>query len=50
MKLRGFVPNSYINVFVSNLYIYSYRIGLPIWLQKNRQTDPGNIYEKIVHR
>jgi hypothetical protein len=35
------VPNSYIHVSVINLYIP--RIGLPIWLQKNRQTDHGNI-------
>jgi hypothetical protein len=41
MKLCGRVPNSYIHVSVSNLY--NPRIGLPIWLQKNRQTDPGNI-------
>jgi hypothetical protein len=39
--LRGLVPSSYIQVSVSNLYIS--RIGLPIWLQQNRQTDPGNI-------
>jgi hypothetical protein len=44
MKLRGLVPNSYIHVFLSNLYIP--RIRLPI--QQNRQTDPGNI--KIAHR
>ncbi len=31
MKLRGLVPNFYIRVSVSNLYIL--RIGLPIWLQ-----------------
>jgi hypothetical protein len=31
MKLRGFVPNSYIHVSVSNLCIP--RIGLPIWMQ-----------------
>jgi hypothetical protein len=40
-KLHGLVPNSYIHVSVSDLYIP--RIGLPIWLQQNRQTDPGNI-------
>jgi hypothetical protein len=35
MKLRGLVPNSYIFVSVSDLYIP--RTGLPIWLeQKNR--------------
>jgi hypothetical protein len=39
MKLPGLVPNSYIHVSVSDLYIP--RIGLPIWLQQNRQTDPG---------
>ncbi len=41
MKLRGLVPNSYIHVTMSDLYIP--RIGLHIWLQHNRQTDPGNI-------
>jgi hypothetical protein len=46
MKLRGLGPNSYIYVSVSDLFIPSF--GLPIWLQKNRQTDPGNVY--IAHR
>ncbi len=46
MKLRGLIPNSYIYVSVSDLFIPS--IGLPIWLQQNRQTDPGNI--SIAHR
>jgi hypothetical protein len=41
MKLRGFIPNSYNHVSVSNLYIP--RDGLPIWLQQNRQADLGNI-------
>ncbi len=41
IKLGGLVPNSYIYVSVSDLYIT--RIGLPIWLQQNRQTDSGNI-------
>jgi hypothetical protein len=41
MKLRGLVPNSDIHVSVSDLF--TPRIGLPIWLQQNRQTDPGNI-------
>ncbi len=41
MKLRGLVPNSYIHVSVSDVHIP--RIGLPICLQQNRQTDPGNI-------
>jgi hypothetical protein len=33
--------NSYIHVSVSALYIP--RIGLFMWLQQNKQTDPGNI-------
>ncbi len=41
MKLRGLAPHSYIHVSMSNLYIP--RIDLPVWLQQNRQTDPGNI-------
>ncbi len=39
-------PNFDIHISVSDLYIP--RIGLPILLQPNRQTDPGNIY-KITH-
>ncbi len=42
----AFLPNSYIHSSVSDLYIP--RISLPIWLQQNRQTDPGNIL--IVHK
>jgi hypothetical protein len=34
-------PNVRIHVSVGDLYIP--RIGLPILLQPNRQTDPGNI-------
>jgi hypothetical protein len=41
MKLRGFVPKSYIHVSVSDLYIPT--IGLPILLQENRWTDNLNI-------
>jgi hypothetical protein len=41
MKLHSLVPNYYIHVYVSDLYIP--RIGLPVWLKQNRQTDPGNI-------
>ncbi len=41
MKLRGLVPNSYIQESVSDLYIP--RNSMPIWLKQNRQTDPGNI-------
>ncbi len=33
-ELCGFSPNSYIHVTVSD--------GSHIWLQQNRQTDPGN--------
>ncbi len=56
MKLRGLLfpkqnynvlsGNFYIHAFVSDLYIP--RIGLPIFLQPNRQTDLGNI--KIANR
>ncbi len=41
MKLRGLVPNSYIRVSVSDLYIPM--IDPPIWKQQNRWTDRGNI-------
>jgi hypothetical protein len=34
-------PNSYIHVFVNNLYIP--RICPHIWLQLNTPNDPGNI-------
>ncbi len=34
-------PNFHIPVYVSDLYIP--RIGLPIFLQPNKQTDPGNL-------
>ncbi len=43
---RFVVSNSYIHVSVSNLYIH--RVGLPIWLQQNRQTDSGNIQYKSL--
>ncbi len=42
MKLRSLVPNSFIHVSVSNLFFIP-RIGLPIWTQQNRLTDPRNI-------
>jgi len=41
MKLGGLVSNSYIHVSLSDLYIPG--ILLPIWMQQNRQPDPGNI-------
>ncbi len=37
MKLCGLVPNSCINISVSDLYIPT--IGPPIFLQQNRWTD-----------
>jgi hypothetical protein len=40
-ELRSLNPNFHIHVSVSDLYIP--RIGPHIWLQQNRQTDPGNI-------
>ncbi len=47
MKLCGLLPNSYIHVYVNNLYIT--RIGLPIWLQQKRQTDPAYINRSQLH-
>ncbi len=47
MKPRGLVPNSYIHVSVSDLYIS--RSGLHIWLQQHRQTYPGNIDRSQIH-
>jgi hypothetical protein len=40
-ELRGLSPNFPIHVPVSDLYIPM--IGLPILLQENMGTDPGNI-------
>jgi hypothetical protein len=40
-KLRGLRPHFHIHVSVSDLNIP--RIGPHIFLQQNRQTDPGNI-------
>ncbi len=40
-ELRGLSPNFHIHSSVSDLYIPN--IGQPIFLQQNRQTDPGNI-------
>jgi hypothetical protein len=45
-ELRRLSPNFNIHVSVSNLYIP--RIGPHIWLQQNRQTDPGNIYKSLT--
>ncbi len=40
-ELRGYSPNSYIRVSVSDLYIPL--IGLPILLEENRWAECGNI-------
>jgi hypothetical protein len=40
MKLRCLVPNSYIHISMSDLYIL--RIGLHGWSQRNWQTNPRN--------
>jgi hypothetical protein len=40
-ELRGLSPNFHIHASVSDLYIPM--IGLPILLQENMWTDPGNI-------
>jgi hypothetical protein len=40
-EFRGLSPNFHIHVSVSDLYIL--RIVPHIFLQQNRQTDPGNI-------
>jgi hypothetical protein len=45
MKQHGLIPNSYIHVSESDLYIP--RISLPTWLQQNMLTDPGNINVEI---
>ncbi len=42
-ELLSLSPNSNIHVSVSVSDLYIPRIGPPIWLTKNRQTDPGNI-------
>jgi hypothetical protein len=47
MELRGLSPNFHIQT-VSNLYIPT--IGLPILLQENMWTDPGNRREIITVR
>ncbi len=39
-ELRGFNPNFYIHVSMSDVYITT--IVLPILLQENMWTDPGN--------
>jgi hypothetical protein len=45
-ELSGLSPNFHIHVSVSDLYIPM--IGLPILLQENMLTDPGNIYKSLT--
>jgi hypothetical protein len=45
-ELRGYSPNSYIHVSVSDLYIPM--IDLPILLQENRWAECGNIYSRSL--
>jgi hypothetical protein len=45
-ELRGLSPNFHIHVSVSDLNIPT--TGLPILLQENMWTDPGNM--QIAHR
>ncbi len=45
-ELRGYSPNSYIHVSVSDLYISL--VGLHILLQENRWTERGNIYRSLT--
>jgi hypothetical protein len=45
-ELRGYSPNSYIHVSVSDLYIPL--SGMPVLLEDNRWTERGNIL--IAHR
>jgi hypothetical protein len=40
-ELCGIVPDFHVHVSVRDLYIS--RIAQYIWLQQNRQPDPGNI-------
>jgi hypothetical protein len=46
-ELRGLSPGFHIHVSVSDLYISV--IGLPILLQENMWTDPGNINRSQTH-
>jgi hypothetical protein len=45
--LRGLSPNFHIHVSVIDLYITT--IGLPILLQENMRSDPGNINRSQIH-
>jgi hypothetical protein len=48
-ELRGYSPNFYIHVSVSDLCIPL--VGLPILLQENRWAERGNtVLYKIAHR
>ena len=45
MKLCRLVPNSYIHVHVSDLFIP--KISLPIWLQQNMSRPVLGIYKAL---
>ncbi len=48
-ELCGLSPNIHIHVSVSDLYIPT--IGLPILLQENMWTDPGNtVYKSLTDK
>jgi hypothetical protein len=47
MKLRGLIPNAYIHVSVSDLYVYSHDQSAYL-LQANGWSDRGNL--QIAHR
>jgi hypothetical protein len=46
-EFRGLSPNFHIHVSVSDFYIPT--IGLPILLQENMWTDPGNVYKSLTY-
>jgi hypothetical protein len=35
--------SQFLNSCICEQFIYIPRIALPIWMQQNRQTDPGNM-------
>ncbi len=47
-NLKQIFPEKVLRGLSSNFHIHVSVIGLPILVQKNRWTDPGNIY--IAHR
>ncbi len=47
-ELHGLSPNFHIHVYVSDICINIPTIGLPILLQENMWTDPGNTVFKSL--